>query len=155
MPSFSLPPKLQAVRDSLTEEELRLLVQETLNKYAAPVYATGVKEGREQLLKEQREARERKKVSRGKKIWITVVYFIRSPTAVKIGTTNDAARRLRVLQTSHPEDLVLAATAPGGRSLEAEYHKRFSKYRLRGEWFDPHPDILAEISRLNTEQGGK
>ena len=33
--------------------------------------------------------------------------------------------------------------------VEKEYHPRFAEHRLHGEWFHPHPDILAEIDRLN------
>lgn len=30
------------------------------------------------------------------------------------------------------------------------YHLRFAAHRHgKGEWFSPHPDILAEIERLN------
>lgn len=35
------------------------------------------------------------------------------------------------------------------RDAERDYHARFAAHRLRGEWFAPHPDILAEIEHLN------
>lgn len=31
---------------------------------------------------------------------------------------------------------------------ERAYHAMFKAHRLHGEWFEPHPDILAEIARL-------
>lgn len=148
MPKYPLSEKLQAVRDSLSEQEFRLLVQETLDRYTMPLYNQGFMDGRAKLLQEQRDERERRKIGRGKKEWLSVVYFIRSPTAVKIGMAKDANRRLTVLQTSHPEELALVATVPGGRELEAEYHARFAEHRVRGEWFAPHPDLLAHIEAL-------
>lgn len=150
MARYDLPEKLQAVRDSLTEEELRLLTQETLDRYAQAVYQQGIIDGQAKLLEQQRDERERRKIARGRKEFVTVIYFIRSATAIKIGMAKDAQRRLTVLQTSHPETLELVATCPGGRALEGEYHARFAEHRVRGEWFEPHPDILAEIERLTT-----
>lgn len=37
---------------------------------------------------------------------------------------------------------------------ERAYHERFMKHHLRGDWFSPHPDILAEIERLNAPTPG-
>lgn len=147
---YPLPPNLRAIRDSITYGELRHLAQEVLDKITPDVYALGVKDGQAQLLVSQREQREQRKVARGQKVWVTVVYFIVSPTAIKIGRTKDAARRTAVIQTSHPEPLQLVATVDGGLALEKEYHRRFAPHRLRGEWFAPHPDILSEIARLQT-----
>lgn len=148
MPKYPLSEKLQAVRDSLTEEEFRLLTQETLDRYAQSVYQQGIIDGQAKLLQQQRDERERRKIGRGQKEFITVIYFIRSPSAIKIGMAKDAQRRLMVLQTSHPETLELVATCPGGRALETEYHTRFAEHRVRGEWFAPVPELLAEIERL-------
>ena len=80
-----------------------------------------------------------------------LVYFIRSEAGpIKIGKARDPQARLKTLQTSHFAKLEIAATCEGGLPKEAEYHRRFAKHRLEGEWFDPHPDILAEIDRLAT-----
>lgn len=152
MPKYPLSEKLQAIKDSLTYEEMNLLCQERVDRYSAAVYKQGLIDGREKLLQEQRDERERRRVGRGKKEWVTVIYFIRSPSAVKIGMAKDANRRLMVLQTSHSDELELVATCEGGRKLEAEYHALFAEHRLRGEWFSPHPDILAEIDRLQEER---
>ena len=78
------------------------------------------------------------------------VYFIRSePGEIKIGLAIDVEKRLRGLQTSHPYGLTLLAFVKGGQSVEREYHRRFAAHRLHGEWFEPHPDILAEIAHLS------
>lgn len=151
MPKYPLSEKLQAVRDSLTYQEMNLLCQERIDAVTNAVYQQGVADGRAKLLQEQRDERERRKIGRGKKEWMTVIYFIRSPNAVKIGMAKDPHRRLMVLQTSHPDELELVATCEGGRALEAEYHARFAEHRVRGEWFQPASPILAEIARLKGE----
>jgi hypothetical protein len=154
MPSYPLSEKLRAVRDSLTFEEFNLLCQERIDGYMGPVYQQGLIDGRAKLLREQRDERERRKIGRGRKEFVTVIYFIRSPSAVKIGMAKDANRRLTVLQTSHPEILSLVATSPGGRELEAEYHRRFTDHRIRGEWFTPEEAAglpLPEIDRALLE----
>lgn len=80
-----------------------------------------------------------------------LVYFIRAGDEgpIKIGIARDPAARLATLQTGHHETLVIVAIAAGGAAQEASYHALFSAHRVRGEWFAPHPDILAEIDRLN------
>lgn len=79
-----------------------------------------------------------------------VVYFIQcgDDGAIKIGIASDPVARLRSLQTAHHERLSILVTTEGGQRAEQAYHKRFAEHRLSGEWFNPHPDILAEISRL-------
>lgn len=79
-----------------------------------------------------------------------MVYFIRAGKdgPIKIGIARDPASRLATLQTGHHDTLEIVALTDGGSAQEAAYHAHFSDFRLRGEWFSPHPDILAEIERL-------
>jgi uncharacterized protein YozE (UPF0346 family) len=77
------------------------------------------------------------------------VYFIRSEKthAIKIGfTSGRVEKRLNSLQTAHPYKLQLLASIPGTLEYEKFLHERFAKFRLEGEWFQPHPDLLAFIS---------
>jgi hypothetical protein len=80
-----------------------------------------------------------------------MVYFIRAGEdgPIKIGIARDPANRLATLQTGHHATLRIVALTAGGSAQEAAYHAHFKAHRLRGEWFDPHPDILAEIERLS------
>jgi hypothetical protein len=79
-------------------------------------------------------------------------YFIGGETGpVKIGYTRNLQRRLRDMQLHSPLPLSALASTGGGCFAEAEYHERFAAHRLHGEWFERHPDILAEIARLNQE----
>jgi len=83
------------------------------------------------------------------------VYFIRSEKtyAIKIGfTSGQAEKRLNSLQTAHPYKLRLLAITPGTMEYEKLLHDRFSSYRLEGEWFNPHPDLLAFISVIQNEK---
>lgn len=79
------------------------------------------------------------------------VYFIRSEKthAIKIGfTAGKIEDRLSALQTAHPYKLQVLATSRGNREYEKALHARFAQLRLEGEWFEPHPDLLAFISVL-------
>ncbi len=77
------------------------------------------------------------------------VYFVAGETGpIKIGVAVNPQKRLSGLQTSHPIPLAILALTPGGVDLEREYHERFAEHRLRGEWFDRAPAIIAEIERL-------
>jgi hypothetical protein len=80
------------------------------------------------------------------------VYFIQAGDGpIKIGVATNPKRRLAVLQTANPHPLKLLATKAGGAWREIEYHSRFAAHRLQGEWFSPHPDILAEIAEPTGE----
>jgi hypothetical protein len=76
------------------------------------------------------------------------VYFMCCRNAIKIGYARDVQKRLKAHQVSQPVPVGLMATTPGGVELEREYHRMFAKYRIRGEWFEDAPEILAEIARL-------
>lgn len=82
------------------------------------------------------------------------VYFIRSghTHAIKIGfTAGRVEDRLKSLQTAHPYKLEVVGKSRGTRDYEKSLHSRFSSLRLEGEWFEPHPDLLALISILPSE----
>jgi hypothetical protein len=79
----------------------------------------------------------------------TFVYFVAARGGpIKIGSSMNPKRRIASLQTTHPRQLRLMVAVPGGAALEREYHRRFAAHRLEGEWFERHPDIMAEITRL-------
>jgi hypothetical protein len=80
-----------------------------------------------------------------------VVYFLRcgKDGPIKIGWT--AARnllgRISNLQVAHHELLSLIGFTEGGQTTEREWHERFSAIKIRGEWFEPAPELLAEIAK--------
>ncbi len=65
------------------------------------------------------------------------VYVIRCEQFVKIGKTTRKESRLATMQTANPFELVTIAIidADDGDELERDLHKRFARYRHRGEWF--------------------
>ncbi|MDE3103187.1 MAG: GIY-YIG nuclease family protein [Chloroflexota bacterium] len=60
---------------------------------------------------------------------------------IKIGQAVDPPSRLRELQVSHAERLILLAVIED--LSENELHERFYEHHIRGEWFAPAHDILA------------
>ena len=74
------------------------------------------------------------------------LYFIRQGTTglVKIGHSHDPDARLRELQTSNGESLVLLGSRPGTRADEAELHEVYADLRVRGEWFTETPELAQE-----------
>jgi hypothetical protein len=78
------------------------------------------------------------------------VYFVQvgDEGPVKIGVTSNPDKRLSQLQTANYEDLNLRVVIGGDPSVEARYHALFEPERIRGEWFAPTPDLLAEIAWL-------
>lgn len=79
-----------------------------------------------------------------------ICYFIGGEEGpIKIGHTVDIKVRLGTLRLSSPLWLEVLASRSGGAGREAAYHQQFAAHRLHGEWFTRHPDILAEIDRLN------
>lgn len=79
-----------------------------------------------------------------------IVYFFGWPNRrIKIGHTIHPAMRRRTLRWEHGVYANFLATTKGGRDLERAYHERFAEHRHgKSEWFDPAPEILAEIERL-------
>jgi len=66
---------------------------------------------------------------------------------VKLGTTENVARRLRELQTGSPVQLQVLWTSPGGRPLEKALHRKLDAYRQHGEWFDLSGHDPVELVR--------
>lgn len=70
------------------------------------------------------------------------VYVIRVTSgAVKIGVTNDVARRVATLQTANHEELTLVyvfkcQSQEHALSLESAFHSKYQHHHIRGEWFD-------------------
>jgi hypothetical protein len=79
------------------------------------------------------------------------IYFVGCDSGpVKIGLSINVKNRLATLQSACPFKLKILAIVSGGRSGEADYHRKFSSARLHGEWFERSPEILAELDRLNS-----
>lgn len=78
-----------------------------------------------------------------------LVYVIEAVglNVVKIGSTNDLAKRLSMLQVGCPALLRVVLTLDGDKMLECDLHQRFAKICVRGEWFL----FTEEIRRLHDD----
>jgi len=65
------------------------------------------------------------------------VYLLKCNGLYKIGRSSDPVRRIKELQTAMPHEVIIAHIIRTNepRALEAELHQRYTKKRLRGEWF--------------------
>jgi hypothetical protein len=82
------------------------------------------------------------------------VYWIQcgSDGPVKIGYGSDARARLRHIQTANWQECNLIAEVPDWGAAEEEMlHVRWAHRHIRGEWFNPHPDMLREAQRASSE----
>lgn len=80
------------------------------------------------------------------------VYFAKFADTVKVGYSHDLAARMR--------DLTRCAQVPGtflgriqtsekeARLLERWFHQRWSRFRIRGEWFAADPILLGEVRHI-------
>lgn len=77
------------------------------------------------------------------------VYFAQAGDggAIKIGHAANLARRISALQTGSATPLTLLGVADGGAETERRYHQLFAAHHLRGEWFAPADEIVAEAAR--------
>ncbi len=78
-------------------------------------------------------------------------YFIQRQDGgpIKIGITDNIAKRLIGLQCGSPVALVCLGFIAGDR--EKELHGQFQSLRLSGEWFQPERELLDFIT-ANTEK---
>lgn len=93
------------------------------------------------------------------------LYIAKNGEFFKIGFSKNPDVRMRELQTGNPLEVKLIGTVQGSRQLEKAWHVKFSKRRIRGEWFtgltrseifsilhmDPHR--AAEPSRQKAGNG--
>lgn len=82
---------------------------------------------------------------------MTWVYFMREVNdgPVKIGWSVDPWKRLETLQAGNPRELVLLTLKKFGTdawATEAALHQEFAAHQIRGEWFNPTPEILARAA---------
>lgn len=79
------------------------------------------------------------------------VYFIRPvgmPDLVKIGFSNNPAKRLDNMLCWSPIPLELVATIPGDIKLEGRIHGLFKGCHSHREWFKETPELTRFMERL-------
>lgn len=93
------------------------------------------------------------RVKRSKKRVVGLIYFVRTPRAIKVGFAKSLARRLADLQTSNAEELTVLGAIEGNYETEKAILLHLSEYRIRGEWFRDVPPVVDYIQGLITERG--
>ena len=73
------------------------------------------------------------------------IYIIGFSNFVKIGWSYFISRRIEEIQVGVPEKLIVYRCLEGTMQHEKALHRRFSKYRLRGEWFRLEGDLAEWI----------
>lgn len=63
------------------------------------------------------------------------IYFIEVEGFVKIGVSKNVIKRFRQISGASPFEPKLLGVMDGGHAKEAELHERFSRDRIRNEWF--------------------
>ncbi len=83
-----------------------------------------------------------------------MIYFLQQGKdgPVKVGKSVDPHARIRSLQTGSSEPLRVLAFAPGDERRESEIHRRLKPHRIRGEWYQPSPDVFALIAEIQTPE---
>lgn len=81
--------------------------------------------------------------------FVYAVQAVEGRKLVKFGfTRGDPEKRLRHLQTGSPVELRLLCAVPGWPADETRLQRGFAEIRVRGEWFEPSPELLALVARM-------
>lgn len=77
------------------------------------------------------------------------VYVVRAANGLlKLGFTQDLAKRVRALQGLSPDLIECVAFAAGGRREEKALHGLIAPHRHHGEWFSATPEVLVVVASL-------
>lgn len=79
------------------------------------------------------------------------VYALRCGPWIKIGTSYDPNERTKNLMRILPPSEVLYVLR-GGRALEKQLHRELSAFRVTGEWFHEHIDVISKLISIKREQ---
>lgn len=75
------------------------------------------------------------------------IYFVQSEDGfIKIGCSQNVKSRFRTIQGDNHMKIKLIGKMKGGYDLEAKLHRKFKKFRKRGEWFHPAPELIGYIA---------
>lgn len=77
------------------------------------------------------------------------VYFIQAgPNGpIKVGFAENVQARLSKIRADNPAECALIGLIEGDEEAEQSLHRQLSAHRLRGEWFAPHPAVLAAAAK--------
>lgn len=76
------------------------------------------------------------------------IYFIqeKSTSRIKIGKTSNIRQRFKTLMSfSALPELSIKLLINDKGNMEPFFHKKFSEFRIHGEWFSPSEELLTYI----------
>ena len=75
------------------------------------------------------------------------IYFIQAGQdgPIKIGFSENPAQRFVKVQSDNPAECILLGVMAGDVATERELHAKLALHVIRGEWFRPASDVLAEV----------
>jgi endogenous inhibitor of DNA gyrase (YacG/DUF329 family) len=78
----------------------------------------------------------------------TYIYLIQAEDneLIKIGFSNNVKRRMKILSNSSPAKLKVLRVIKADSQYESFLHNMFREYRLHGEWFQPHSNIVKFVN---------
>lgn len=73
-----------------------------------------------------------------------MIYFIQEGDdgPIKIGKAGAVERRLKSLQTAHHKELSILQVISGGAERESKIKNDLVKFKIKGEWFQPVPEVF-------------
>jgi len=77
-----------------------------------------------------------------------MIYFIRQNEAVKIGVTEDIQQRVSQIQVGTPYEVSVMLLIEGSYEKEAELHKTFNDFKIRGEWYWLSEEIKEYVAMM-------
>lgn len=147
MGDVNLPDKLEWMHCPTGIGELRFHKQRFAEFLAASGVTDGVPPTLPKWCVEEAEPLFSRAIKLGLAKW---TYFARGLDTgrIKIGMSKDPARRVADMRhVRYGEAAELLVTLRGGH-FESAYHDAFRDWHEGHEWFAPHPDILAEVARI-------
>ncbi len=80
----------------------------------------------------------------------TFIYFVQDVETknIKIGITESPKQRLGTLQSGNANELILLGAIRGLPGDEFDLHRKFSEFRIRGEWFRYDQSIIDMMDHL-------
>ena len=72
---------------------------------------------------------------------------------VKIGYTaaSSVTSRVGAIERKEGRKMRVLRSMEGTKAHEAALHDRFKEHRISGEWFAPHPDLMAAIPSIDLD----
>jgi hypothetical protein len=102
-----------------------------------------------EILREEKYCRQQPKRAKKYKRDNLLIYCIQildgATYPVKIGTSSNIPKRIKMILTHQPHDVRLLASWPGSVRDEKAVHAMFASSHLTREWFKPTSDLLNYI----------